>query len=68
MKISEERILQISNDIAENMCKASQAELVQVVTYWNDVAVTALQKVENIKSRTLLTLLALHKEFQQDAQ
>jgi hypothetical protein len=34
--ISEERILQISNDIAEDMCRASAKELIEVVKYFRD--------------------------------
>lgn len=34
--ISEDRILQISNDISEDMCSASKKELIEVVKYFRD--------------------------------
>lgn len=34
--ISEKRILQISNDISENMCRATSKELIEVVRYFRD--------------------------------
>lgn len=39
--IPEERILQITNDISEDMCRATKAELIEVVQYWSDAAYRA---------------------------
>ncbi len=32
--MTEERVLQISNDITKDMCKASREELIEVITFW----------------------------------
>lgn len=36
MKTSEERILQISNDVSEGCVEATKDELIAVVRYWQD--------------------------------
>lgn len=42
--ISEDRILQISNDISEDMCRANRKELVEVVKYFRDLFDDAWQR------------------------
>lgn len=52
-KISEDRILQISNDISEDMCKATNKELIEVVKYFRDELDGEILKKNNI--RTIVT-------------
>ncbi len=58
-KISEERILQISNDISEEMCSANGTDLIEVVRYFRDRFDAALQGWISERSRLALDLLDL---------
>jgi len=43
-KLTEPKILQISNDISEGICRANSKDLQQVVTYWQDLYVKEKQQ------------------------
>ena len=56
-KISESRILQICNDIAEEMGSYTKTELVEVVKYQCDVVSAEYQKESALRSAVVLKLL-----------
>ena len=58
-KISEERILQISNDISEDMCNANGTELIEVVRYFRDRFDATLQGWIGERTRLAMDLLDL---------
>jgi len=55
--ISEERILQISNDISEDMCTAKKAELIEVVKYFRDKYDNLWEAAESKRLENLSNLL-----------
>jgi len=57
--ISEARILEISNDISEGMCKASATELVEVVKYFRGKFDHQLQARQAERGQIALDLLDL---------
>lgn len=56
-EISEARILQINNDIAEQMGTYTKRELVEVVKYYADRLYDAHQQMNETKDEVLLDLL-----------
>jgi hypothetical protein len=57
--ITKERILQISNDIAEDMGSYTKKELIQVVLYFKDEADQALANYHSVRDNTIIELLKL---------
>lgn len=55
--ISKARILQISNDISEEMCQCSWAELIEVVRYFRDQFDAVWQARQNERTQLALDLL-----------
>lgn len=53
----EERALQISNDISEDMCSASKRELIEVVKYFRDKLDALWQKSQTYRTETALHFL-----------
>lgn len=56
-KITEERILQISNDISEDMCRASKKELIEVVRFWQnqtDKWINGFNELQGLTTNVLL--------------
>jgi hypothetical protein len=63
--ISEDRILQISNDISEDMCIAKPKELIEVVKYFRDNfdAVWCARQTERTQIDVALLTMALEPIF-----
>ena len=61
-RITEERILKISNDISEDMCTASRAEIMAVAKYWGDVAAKTSIDLAALKSKLVVGLVSLWDE------
>ena len=55
-QISEDRILQIANDIAENMGSYTKCELIQCVTYFQDQLQKAIQEHRAFKDAEVIML------------
>ena len=55
--ISEERILQISNDISEDMCNARASDLIEVVKYFRDNFDAVWQARQSERTQLALDLL-----------
>lgn len=51
--LTEERILQISNDISEGMCRASRGELCAAVRYWANSSAKYAHKLAATRDRVL---------------
>lgn len=68
-KISEERILQISNDIAEDMGSATKEEYRQTIRYWMKQHTSACNQLQiaNLRRSGMATdLLAMATKIMKD--
>lgn len=70
--ISEERILQVSNDISEDMCQASARELVEVVKYFRDKFDDLWEQTQMLRMKVgealIQTSIKLSKVVEQQSQ
>lgn len=62
-RLSEERILQITNDISEDMCNAKRADLMEVVSYWANTASELAMAISSIRSKVIIGLLSISQEI-----
>jgi len=61
----EERILQITNDVSEDMCCADRRELMQVVKYWADAAAKSAGDLVALRTKLVVGLTVLLTELRE---